>query len=127
MCQVCDLPLCRILLCDDASYPCWLVLVPRVNHVRELTDLAPAQQAQLWREVAAACAAVQRLYRPHKLNVATLGNVVPQLHVHVTGRLQSDPAWPGPCYGAAPAQPLGTAQLLAAVELVRGALGEASL
>ncbi len=58
-CQVFDLPLCRVLVCDDASYPCWLVLVPRVNRAREVLDLDAAQRAQLWREVEAAAAVVQ--------------------------------------------------------------------
>lgn len=57
--QVCDLPLCRVLVCDDASYPCWLVLVPRVNRAREVLDLDAAQRAQLWREVEAAARVLQ--------------------------------------------------------------------
>lgn len=57
--QVCDLPLCKVLVCDDAQYPCWLVLVPRVNRVREVTELREEQQEQLWREVAAASRVVQ--------------------------------------------------------------------
>ena len=85
---MCDLPLCRVLLVDDANYPCWLVLVPRVNHTREVTQLGAGQQAQLWREVAAAARVVERLYQPFKMNLAAIGNIVSQLHVHVTGRLQ---------------------------------------
>ena len=57
--QVCDLPLCKVLLCDDANYPCWVVLVPRVNRVTEVLQLTEAQQAQLWREVAAAARVIQ--------------------------------------------------------------------
>ena len=90
---MCDLPLCRVLLVDDASYPCWLVLVPRLNHVREVTQLGAGQQAQLWREVAAAARVVERLHRPFKMNLAAIGNIVSQLHVHVTGRLQVGHAW----------------------------------
>ncbi|EFN54554.1 hypothetical protein CHLNCDRAFT_14451, partial [Chlorella variabilis] len=94
-----DLPLCRVLVVDDAAYPCWLVLVPRVNHTREVIQLTAAQQAALWREVAAAAQIIQDLYRPYKTNIAAIGNIVSQLHIHVTGRLQTDLAWPGPCYG----------------------------
>lgn len=59
---MCDLPLCRVLLMDDAQYPCWLVLVPRANRLREVIDLPPDQQQQLWREVALASQAVQVLW-----------------------------------------------------------------
>jgi diadenosine tetraphosphate (Ap4A) HIT family hydrolase len=59
VCQVCDLPLCRVLVVDDASYPCWIVLVPRVNHCREVIQLSEEQQAALWREVAATAQIIQ--------------------------------------------------------------------
>ncbi|KAL4424408.1 hypothetical protein ABPG77_005651 [Micractinium sp. CCAP 211/92] len=119
--HVFDLPLCRVLVCDDASYPCWLVLVPRVNRAREVLDLDAAQRAQLWREVEAAAAVVQDLYRPFKLNIAAIGNIVSQLHVHVTGRLETDAAWPGPCYGAVPPQPLEPNAAAAVVAMLREA------
>jgi diadenosine tetraphosphate (Ap4A) HIT family hydrolase len=77
-----------VLLVDDANYPCWLVLVPRVNHAREVTQLGAGQQAQLWREVAAAAGVIERLYQPLKMNLAAIGNIVSQLHIHITGRLQ---------------------------------------
>lgn len=120
--QVVDLPLCSVLLADDAQYSCWLVLVPRVSGARDITDLSPARQRRLWEEVAAACRAVVALHAPYKLNVATIGNVVEQLHVHVTGRMQSDPAWPGPCYGAVAPVPLGHAAAQEAVAALKAAL-----
>lgn len=67
----------------------------------------------------------QALYRPHKLNVAAIGNIVSQLHVHVTGRLQTDPAWPGPCYGAVPPAPLAAPDL--AVAMLRDAFKGANI
>ncbi len=100
---VADWPLCRVLLKDDARFP-WLLLVPRRPGAVELTDLAPADQAALWGEILRASRLVRAVARPDKLNVATLGNVVPQLHVHVIGRFARDPAWPDPvwCHGPGP-------------------------
>ena len=94
-----DLPLARVLLHDDARFP-WLVLVPRVPGLRELHELERESRQQLWDEVDRAARALVALHAPDKLNVATLGNVVPQLHVHVVARFQTDPAWPRPVWGA---------------------------
>ncbi|KAL4447727.1 hypothetical protein ABPG75_004946 [Micractinium tetrahymenae] len=124
---VCDLPLCRVLVCDDASYPCWLVLVPRANRAREVLDLDSAQRAQLWREVEAAARVVQDLYHPFKLNIAAIGNIVSQLHVHITGRLETDPAWPGPCYGAVPPEPLAPGAAAAVVSMLQEAFERVKL
>ncbi len=93
-----DLPLARVLLMDDARFP-WLILVPRRPEVSELTDLAPEDAATLWQEVRIAVGVMQALAKPDKVNVAALGNVVAQMHVHVVGRFRSDPAWPGPVWG----------------------------
>lgn len=90
--------LSELRLMDDANYP-WLVLVPRVPEARELIDLDAAQQALLMQEIGRVSHALQTLFRPHKLNVAALGNVVPQLHVHVIARQLDDPAWPAPVWG----------------------------
>ncbi len=102
---VADWPLCRVLLKDDARFH-WLVLIPRRAGAVELTDLAPADQAVLWDEILRASRLVQAVALPSKLNVATLGNVVPQLHIHVIGRFTDDPAWPDPvwCHGPGPAR-----------------------
>ena len=101
---VAQLALCELRLLDDANYP-WLVLVPRVAEARELVDLHAAQQAQLMQEIDRACRVLRELFRPHKLNVAALGNVVPQLHVHVIARETDDPAWPAPVWGRVQARP----------------------
>jgi diadenosine tetraphosphate (Ap4A) HIT family hydrolase len=95
---VAELPFCTLRLMDDANYP-WLVLVPRVADARELIDLDAAQQQRLMAEIDRAARLLRRLYRPYKLNVAALGNVVPQLHVHVIARFRNDPAWPAPVWG----------------------------
>ncbi|WP_375455261.1 HIT domain-containing protein [uncultured Methylobacterium sp.] len=99
-----DLGLCSVLLMDDARFP-WLILVPRRAGVSELTDLAPEESGALWREVRLAVGVMQALAKPDKVNVAALGNVVAQMHVHVVGRFLSDPAWPGPVWGFEAAKP----------------------
>jgi diadenosine tetraphosphate (Ap4A) HIT family hydrolase len=105
---VTDLPLCTVRLMNDATYP-WLVLVPRRAGAVELIDLARAERIQLMDEVAAASQLLRRLTGCEKLNVAALGNMVRQLHVHVIGRFSADPAWPGPVWGKVPARPYGEA------------------
>ncbi len=101
---VADAPLSRVLLMNDANYP-WLILVPRHVGLRELIDLPADAQAQLWKEIAQASTALRERFAPDKLNVAALGNVVAQLHVHVIARFANDPAWPAPVWGKVPAIP----------------------
>jgi diadenosine tetraphosphate (Ap4A) HIT family hydrolase len=93
-----DLALSRVLLMDDARFP-WLILVPRRSGLSEVTDLDGADAAALWDEIRLAAGVMRDLAKPDKVNVAALGNVVAQLHVHVVGRFRSDPAWPGPVWG----------------------------
>lgn len=93
-----DLALSSVLLMDDARFP-WLILVPRRPALSELTDLSPEDAATAFEEIRITVKVVQALTRPDKVNVAALGNVVPQLHVHVVARFRSDPAWPGPVWG----------------------------
>jgi diadenosine tetraphosphate (Ap4A) HIT family hydrolase len=99
-----DWPLSRVLRMNDRNYP-WLILVPRVAGVREIIDLTEADQQRLMQEIARASTALKTLRRPHKINVGALGNMVPQLHVHVIGRDTNDAAWPKPVWGVAPADP----------------------
>lgn len=93
-----QLPLCLVLLMNDARYP-WLILVPKRPELRELTDLDPTAQGELMREIDAVARAVSTVCRPDKLNIAMLGNVVPQLHVHIVARSRLDAAWPAPVFG----------------------------
>jgi len=95
-----DLALTRVLLARDANYP-WLILVPRRPGLVEIIDLPANEQAQLTAEIAAAARALRNITECEKLNIAALGNVVPQLHVHVIGRRHSDAAWPKPVWGVA--------------------------
>src|SRR5262245_57371579 len=96
-----DMPLSRVLVINDANYP-WLLLVPRRFGVSEIIDLDEVEQAQLWTEIARAGRALKAVTACDKLNIAALGNVVPQLHVHVIVRRAGDAAWPKPVWGAVP-------------------------
>jgi diadenosine tetraphosphate (Ap4A) HIT family hydrolase len=122
---VAHLALCELQLMDDTNHP-WLILVPRVENAVELIDLSDLQQAELTREIAKASRALQTVFKPHKLNVAALGNLVPQLHVHVIARYEDDIAWPRPVWGMAAAQPYATEELVRRIEALRGALGQPS-
>lgn len=99
-----DLALSSVRLMNDGRFP-WLVLVPRRAGAIEVVDMTEADQGALLREIRAACAALRALHAPDKLNVAALGNVVAQLHVHVIGRFRDDPAWPRPVWGVGQAEP----------------------
>jgi diadenosine tetraphosphate (Ap4A) HIT family hydrolase len=99
--EIGDMPLCQALLISDANYP-WLLLVPRRQHIVEIIDLDYIEQAQLMSEIAQAARSLKAITRCDKINVAALGNVVPQLHVHVVARSRGDAAWPKPVWGAAP-------------------------
>jgi diadenosine tetraphosphate (Ap4A) HIT family hydrolase len=108
--QIARLRLCRVLLMKDRRFP-WLILVPERESVREIYELSAADRAVLIEEIAAVSEALARLFRPDKLNVGALGNVVPQLHVHVVARFTTDPAWPGPVWGSGAAVPYEESEL----------------
>ncbi|HSV28471.1 MAG TPA: HIT family protein [Candidatus Omnitrophota bacterium] len=118
---VTDWPLCRVLLMNDSTYP-WLVLVPRRNAVSELHELDEADRATLVEELAEASRRLQNATKAFKMNVAALGNVVPQLHVHVIARFQGDAAWPKPVWGVVPGKPYGDAELQAKLAELRSVL-----
>lgn len=103
-----DFPLCSLLLMNDASYP-WFILVPRRAGVREIYQLEQHDQQQLLKESSQLAKALHRLFQADKLNIAALGNLVPQLHLHHVVRYQHDPAWPKPVWGLLPARPYSTA------------------
>ena len=93
-----ELPLCRFLLMNDRRYP-WLILVPRYIDLSEIHDLRDKDQSTLISEVTAATRALEKLFQPEKINVAALGNIVSQLHIHVIARFEEDEAWPNPVWG----------------------------
>ena len=116
-----ELALSEVRLMDDANHP-WLVLVPRVADVTELIDLDAVQRTQLTAEIDATSRALKALFKPDKLNVAALGNMVPQLHVHVIARFRNDIAWPRPVWGVANARPYAPEQLAERVNSLTEAL-----
>lgn len=99
-----DLPLCNVLLMNDQHYP-WVILVPRQANIREVFDLSEADQLLLWQETNHVAQRMSEYYQANKMNIATLGNMVPQLHMHVIARHHQDPAWPSPVWGKHPALP----------------------
>ncbi|SIQ29804.1 HIT domain-containing protein [Marinobacterium stanieri] len=105
-----DFPLCRLLLMNDSQYP-WFILVPRRAGVTELYHLPANEQQQLIHEASELSETLADLFQARKMNVATLGNMVPQLHMHVIARKESDPAWPGPVWGKVPAVPYAPEEL----------------
>ena len=95
---VTDLDLCRVLLMNDCQFP-WLILVPRINDCREIFDLDEQQINILNKESLFTSKALMKQFTGDKLNVAALGNLVPQLHIHHIVRFKSDVAWPAPVWG----------------------------
>ena len=116
-----DLPLCRVLVIKDANYP-WLLLVPRRPDAVEIIDLDEVEQAQLMTEISRTARALKEITKCDKLNIAALGNLVPQLHVHVIARRHTDAAWPKPVWGVAPPLPYEKAQQRAFLESLRQSL-----
>ncbi|WP_456490233.1 HIT domain-containing protein [Marinobacter nauticus] len=103
--------LCDVLLMNDSTWP-WVILVPRVSGIREIYELPIEQQQRLLFESSALTEGMMELFRGDKMNVAALGNMVPQLHLHHIVRYQGDPAWPGPVWGKQPPVPYTDDQLV---------------
>jgi len=111
-------PLCRLLLMRDANYP-WFILVPDRAGIIEIHQLNEADQQQLLRESVQLSRLLEAVFRPHKLNIAALGNSVPQLHVHHIVRYRHDAAWPAPVWGRVPVQPYGDDRLASLLARIR--------
>ncbi|MFT6556504.1 HIT domain-containing protein [Sneathiella sp.] len=92
------LEVCGLYLMNDARYP-WLILVPHINDVREMHHLPSANYSALCNEIRQISTLLETCFKPEKLNIGALGNIVPQLHIHIIGRHAKDPAWPGPVWG----------------------------
>ncbi|ATH83220.1 HIT family protein [Ectopseudomonas hydrolytica] len=118
-----DFPLCRLLLMNDANYP-WFILVPRREEVSELFQLDAADQRQLWQETTLLAETLKDTFAADKMNVATLGNVVSQLHMHVIVRRRGDAAWPAPVWGRNPPRPYEEEQVRQLVSKLRLVLTE---
>lgn len=116
-----DFPLCRLLLSNDSNYP-WFILVPRREAITELFQLDDADREQLWKETNVLAELLHRSFKADKMNIATLGNVVSQLHMHVIVRKQTDAAWPAPVWGKVPGIPYSETQLRALRDKVKAEL-----
>jgi diadenosine tetraphosphate (Ap4A) HIT family hydrolase len=112
--------LCRLLLMDDANYP-WFILVPDREGVTEIFHLSEADQRQLLRESSSLAAWLVETFQADKLNIAALGNLVPQLHIHHVVRYRDDPAWPAPVWGRVPPRPYTAEALERLLARLRGA------
>ena len=113
-----DLPQCRVLLANDANYP-WLILVPRQPGLSEIIDLPEGEHVRLLGEIRNVAHALRAVTNCDKLNIAAIGNLVPQLHIHIVARRRTDPAWPKPVWGTVPATAYtadARAQLIAALK-----------
>ncbi|NJD07546.1 MAG: HIT domain-containing protein [Methylococcaceae bacterium] len=97
-------PLSLLLLMNDSRYP-WFILVPRRPGIREIFQLAEADRRQLWSESCSLAEALAADFAADKLNIAAIGNLVPQLHIHHVVRYQADATWPAPVWGRHPAIP----------------------
>lgn len=110
--ELADFPLCKLLLCNDSAYP-WFILVPKVNDITDIYQLDWEQQQQLVNESSLLSELVMQVFVGDKMNVAALGNVVEQLHVHHVVRYKNDISWPKPIWGQQPLTPYTQLELAA--------------
>jgi len=109
--ELADWPLCKVLLLNDSQYP-WFVLVPRQANLKEIIDLSEDDQIVYLKESAKLSKLLMDVFSPDKLNIAALGNMVSQLHIHHIARFTSDAAWPAPIWGKFPAVPYTDEQIV---------------
>ncbi|WP_420546956.1 HIT domain-containing protein [Curvivirga sp.] len=122
--HVMDLPLSRVLLLKDARYP-WVVLVPQRPNLKEIHQLNDEDGIQLWREMRVLSEFMEKNFDCQKVNVAALGNMVPQLHVHIIAREEEDFAWPKPVWAIGDAEEYDDQSLRYRIELLKQGLGNA--
>lgn len=108
--EIIDFPLCKLLLMNDSQYP-WFVLVPKVNGVEDIYQLEWQDQQQFLNESSMLSEVLMQIFKGTKMNVAALGNVCPQLHIHHIVRFKDDKAWPKPVWGEFPMQPYREEQI----------------
>lgn len=121
--EIGDLPLSKLLLMNDAQYP-WCILVPRVEGITEIFQLDEVDQQRLWHESALIGRLMSEAFAADKMNIAALGNVVSQLHIHHVARFHNDAAWPAPVWGKLPVSPCSEAELGERLSRLRQALPE---
>lgn len=105
-----EFKLCSLLLLNDSNYP-WFILLPNQENISEVHQLSTANQQQLQAESIYFSQCLEQVFTPDKLNIATLGNVVPQLHIHHIARFVSDACWPAPVWGAVKPIPYQNSEL----------------
>jgi diadenosine tetraphosphate (Ap4A) HIT family hydrolase len=115
--ELADFPLCKLLLCNDSAYP-WFILVPKVNDISDIYQLDGQQQQQLLNESSLLSELVMQAFVGDKMNVAALGNVVEQLHIHHVVRYKNDVSWPKPIWGQQPLTPYTDIELSALKEKI---------
>ena len=113
--------LCRLLMMNDKRYP-WFVLVPEVAEISEIYQLSSTQQILLIEESSYLASQLKHVYKADKLNIAAIGNMVPQLHLHHIVRYQADDVWPAPVWGKLPAIPYSRTEITETVKLISGSL-----
>jgi len=124
--EVTRLPLCRVLLMNDANYP-WLILVPQRPGLREIFELNTDEQIQLIHESSRVARLMHTHFKADKMNIAALGNVVPQLHIHHIARYTHDPAWPAPVWGRFPGRTYAAKPLEKLLQNIRASLAASSI
>ena len=104
--HITDLQLCSIRLYDNSKFP-WLILIPKINKITDMSDLNSKDQIQLIKEIVFVSKIMKKLFKTSKINVEKIGNIVPQLHIHIIARSKKDSSWPlsvwvvkGKCYSA---------------------------
>jgi len=115
------LPLSALLLMNDCRYP-WFILVPQREAIGEIHQLSETDQQQLMRESSKLATTIEQIFHADKINIAALGNMVPQLHIHHIVRYKTDPAWPQPVWGKHPARPYEAAQAKTIIDSMRQSL-----
>lgn len=118
-----DLALCQARLHQNGAFP-WILLIPRQDNLSEIIDLSPKDQLVLMQEIALSSEIMQGIFQPNKLNVASLGNIVPQLHVHIVARYETDEAWPGPIWNSNVSREYGANELEERIDTLREAFEE---
>lgn len=113
--------LCRLLLMNDSQYP-WFILVPQIAGISEIYQLSHAERIQLSDESSQLAKLLATGFKADKMNIAAIGNLVPQLHIHHIVRYKSDIAWPAPVWGKFAAVPYADAPLLATVNFIQNEL-----
>jgi diadenosine tetraphosphate (Ap4A) HIT family hydrolase len=123
--EVCELPLCKVLIMNDSQYP-WFILVPKVSDILDIYQLEWEQQVQFLNESSLVSEVLMEIFNGTKMNVAALGNICPQLHVHHIVRFEGDACWPKPVWGTLPNIPYNETELDALIEKVGKALSQAT-